>query len=132
MTTHSECPKCGSSNIISKQKIVSAEGSVDYRVIVRLREKTGTWRVKHHDHPVVARICGDCGYTELYTARAKELSAVYQRLQQAQSERSPSPDDEKGSDAANNRAFLILASVMLLVMLLGIIALVLALGIPHA
>ncbi len=132
MTTHNECPKCGSSNVISKQKIVSAEGSVDSRVIVRLREKTGAWRVKHHDHPIVARICGDCGYTELYTVRAKELSDVYQRLQQAQSERDQSSDDEKGSDAANNRAFLILASVMLLVMLLGIIALVLALGIPHA
>ncbi len=132
MTTHTECPKCGSSNVISKQKIVSAESSVDNRVIVRLREKTGTWRVKFHDHPIVARICGDCGYTELYTARAKELSDVCQRLQQAQSERGQSPDEEKGSDTANNRVFLVLTSVMLLVMLLGIIALALALGIPHA
>lgn len=131
MTAHNECPKCGSSNIVPKQKIVSAEGTVDSRMIIRLREKTGTWRIKHHDHSIVARICGDCGYTELYTAKAKELSDVYQRLQQTQSERGQSPDDEKGSDTASNRAFLILASVLLLIMLLGIIALVLALGIPH-
>ncbi len=130
MTIHNECPKCGSSNIVPKQKIVSAEGSVDSRVIVRLREKTGTWRIKHHDHPIVARICGDCGYTELYTAKAKELSDVYQRLQQTQPERGL-PDVDQGADTTSNRAFLILASVLLLIMLLGIIALILALGIPH-
>ncbi len=130
MPTHNECPKCGSTNIVPKQKVVSAEGTVDSRLIVRLREKAGTWRIKHHDHPISARVCGDCGYTELYTAKAKDLSETYQRLQQAQSERGL-PDDEKGSDTASNRAFLILASVLLLIMLLGIIALVLALGIPH-
>lgn len=133
MPNYTECPKCGSSDILPKQKIVSTEGgsSVEYRAIVRLREKTGTWRVRSHDHPIVAWICGNCGYTELYTAKAKELSDTYQRLQQAQSERGLSPDDKQGSDTASNRAFLILTSVMLFVMLLSIIALVVLLGIPR-
>ena len=131
MPTHNECPKCGSSNIVPKQKIVSAESSVDSRVIVRLREKTGTWRIKHHDHPIVARICGDCGYTELYTAKAKELSDTYQRLRQNQFEQGQSPDDEKGSDTASNRMFLILVGALFFILLLGIMALVIVLGIPH-
>jgi predicted nucleic-acid-binding Zn-ribbon protein len=130
MPNYNECPKCGSSDIIPKQKIVSAEGgsSVEYRAIVRLRERTGTWRVKYHDHPIVAWICGGCGYTELYTAKAKELSSAYWRLQQIQSERGPTLDDELGADAGNNRAFLIVIGVMFLLLLSGILALVLILG----
>lgn len=133
MTTPNECPKCGSSDIIPKQKIISSEGgsSVEYRAIVRLRERTGTWRVKYHDHPIVAWICGACGYTELYTAKAKELSSAYWRLQQVQSERGPMFDDEAGGDATSNRVFLIITGVLLLLMLLGIIALVVVLGMPH-
>jgi predicted nucleic-acid-binding Zn-ribbon protein len=130
MVNQGACPKCGSSNIIPKQKVVGSEfgGSIDYRVIIRLREKSGTWRVKHYDHPLVARVCGDCGYTELYTAHPPELASVYQRLQQTQSERGRSDDDDKESDSTSNRAFLILAGVLILVVLLGIIALALALG----
>ena len=128
MPTHNECPKCGSSDIIPKQKIVSAEGAVDSRMIVRLRERTGTWRVKYHDHPIAAWICGACGYTELYTAKAKELSDAYWRLQQVQSERGPRFDDDAGTGAGNNRAFLILTGVLFLLLLIGILALVLILG----
>lgn len=131
MTTPNKCPKCGSSDIIPKQKIVSSESGADYRMIVRLRERTGTWRVKYHDHPIAAWICGACGYTELYTTKARELSDAYWRLQQVQSERGPTFDDEPGGDAASNRTFLILASVMLFLMLLGIIALVILLSLPH-
>ncbi len=128
MPNYIECPKCGSSDILPKQKIVSSEGGSDYRLIVRLRERAGTWRIKHHDHPIVAWICGACGYTELYTAKPKELSDAYWRLQQIQSERGPMLDDEPGAGSENNRAFLILTGVMFLLLLSGILALVLLLG----
>ncbi len=128
MPTPNECPKCGSSDIIPQQKIVSVEGGADSRMIVRLRERTGTWRVKNHDHPIAAWICGACGYTELYTAKAKELSEAYWRLQQVQSERGPRFDDELEGDAASNRAFRIMTYLLLIIFLLGIVALVIILG----
>jgi predicted nucleic-acid-binding Zn-ribbon protein len=128
MPNYIECPKCGSSDILPKQKIISAESGSDYRLIVRLRERAGTWRVKNHDHPIVAWICGGCGYTELYTAKAKELSSAYWRLQQIQSERGPTLDDERGTDAPSNRVFLILTGILFLLLLSGILAMVLLLG----
>ncbi len=131
MPTSNECPKCGSSNIVPKQKIVSSESGLDYRMIVRLRERTGTWRVKNHDHPIVAWICGACGYTELYTAKAKELSDAYWRLQQVQSERGPRFDDEAEGDATSNRVFLIMTGVLFLLLLLGIVVMVILLTIPR-
>jgi predicted nucleic-acid-binding Zn-ribbon protein len=70
------CPKCGSSEIIEDAEVRDYD-SGSYRplgVHVKLVKPTGGFVKKTHESGELhAWVCGECGYTELYTTNYKEL-----------------------------------------------------------
>ena len=71
------CSKCQSEKILPRVRIRGDVAS-RYDLLVEVHEHpqailfTGTHRVE-----VRARVCGECGYTELYAEKPQELYSVY-------------------------------------------------------
>ncbi len=71
MTEHESCPKCGSNRVIDDVRIVAFEGG---HLVAKVQKKPhaklfkGTVSV-----PLKARVCGACGYAELYASDPASL-----------------------------------------------------------
>ena len=77
--TGSNCAKCNSGKIIPAVRIVDlGEGMNKRDLTVEVYENPGALFMKGtHRGSLSARICGDCGYAELYVDNPDELYTAY-------------------------------------------------------
>jgi len=74
------CPKCQSSKIIPDVRILDHNYSVTGDLSVEIYENPNALLFKGaHQGKLQARICGQCGYTELYLENPHSLYSAYQR-----------------------------------------------------
>lgn len=74
------CPKCQSAKIIPDVRILDRNYSVVGDLSVEIYENPDALLFKGaHNGKLQARICGQCGYTELYLENPAQLFAAYQR-----------------------------------------------------
>jgi predicted nucleic-acid-binding Zn-ribbon protein len=84
MPQSATCVKCGSTDIVLNARVMdrSHHGENDLRVRVDADPNallfTGTERC-----PLEARVCGQCGYTELYATDPATLLAAWRRSQES-------------------------------------------------
>ena len=79
MNKNEPCLRCGSTNILSDGRVQGygtwrSSVEVDTRPQARLFKGTRAM-------PLKARICGNCGHTELYVENARELWTMYRQNQ---------------------------------------------------
>lgn len=76
------CPKCGSQEIVPNVEVRDYDAG-SYRplsIFVELPKPPGALIYKGSESSLIrAWVCGDCGYTELYAARFKELLAAHKQ-----------------------------------------------------
>lgn len=82
--TDAQCAKCSSTRVIPRVFVVdesptTSEGVPrDNPLRVRIEGDPSAWIRKDRLYgELTARICGDCGYTELYVQNPSELYAKY-------------------------------------------------------
>jgi predicted nucleic-acid-binding Zn-ribbon protein len=73
------CAKCGSDRIIPNVRILDeSHGFGNLRV--EICEKPYALLFKgHHNGQLVARLCGSCGYADIYVTNPDELWDAYQK-----------------------------------------------------
>ena len=77
MTEREKCPKCGSTRVMNDVRIVA--GSLEEGVTVQVQKNPhaklfkGTVGV-----PLKARVCGECGYAELYASDPASLLEAHE------------------------------------------------------
>lgn len=90
MANNEVCIKCQSKNIIPGVRVVDeidTEGVGSGELSVLVDENPSAWFFQgEHRGVLSARICGECGYTELYVSNPKELLAAYRTSQEDSSE----------------------------------------------
>jgi predicted nucleic-acid-binding Zn-ribbon protein len=64
MATSSACPRCGSRDVIANA-VVQPDGQPGQVLL---------WKGRRHS-PLTARVCGECGYTELFASNPNTLRA---------------------------------------------------------
>ncbi len=77
--TQLKCAKCGSSKIIPQAEIEILNklySSGEITVYTAKRPDAAVFQQREHSG-LAARVCGECGYTELYTFRFTELYNTY-------------------------------------------------------
>jgi predicted nucleic-acid-binding Zn-ribbon protein len=72
MRNSNVCPKCGHREILFVPRIADRDDKDNVRPLV-LHVQHYDWKDDTEIGRIQAHVCRDCGYTELYTARAKEL-----------------------------------------------------------
>jgi predicted nucleic-acid-binding Zn-ribbon protein len=72
MRTSSVCPKCGHREILFVPRIADRDDKDNVRPLV-LHVQHYDWKDDTEIGRIQAFVCRGCGFTELYTARAKEL-----------------------------------------------------------
>jgi predicted nucleic-acid-binding Zn-ribbon protein len=72
MRTAQTCPKCGHREILFVPSIADRDDRDTVRPLV-LHVTHYDWKDDAEIGRIQAYVCRGCGYTELYTARAKEL-----------------------------------------------------------
>ena len=81
ITPPSTCARCGSPDVLPQMKL---RQEVDYAwglVVSIYGKRKVEWKNPvGASSPIVARVCGACGYTELYAPNHKELWRVYQQI----------------------------------------------------
>ncbi len=73
-----KCPRCESQRLIKNVRIYSRgpdSSKSDLHVEVYGNPDALVFK-KAHQETLLARICGDCGFTELYVSNARELWSV--------------------------------------------------------
>lgn len=71
------CRQCGSTNIIPQLPLLDGAGR---KVTVETLGKPEAWVFQDAVHGTInARICGACGYTELWTSQFRELYEKHQK-----------------------------------------------------
>lgn len=74
------CPRCGASRIIERASVIDNGLAGNDDTYVRVGPKLGSkFSKSSHDEKLLARVCGDCGYTELYAQNPQVLWAFHQR-----------------------------------------------------
>lgn len=67
MRTDLSCAKCGSAKIIPRARVTELAGEYSGEVGVRVTERPEALVFKGNKHVnIQARVCGECGYSELY------------------------------------------------------------------
>ena len=83
MTENETCPKCGSTRIMPEVRVFaqySANPKSD--LFVEAYERPDALIFKHAQRGTVkARVCADCGHTELFVTNPQELWAAHQKAQ---------------------------------------------------
>lgn len=80
-----QCPVCGSSEIVSDLKLYTNEtvrnGMPIYAKLVEPEpaKKPFTWMVDERKVNFYAAVCGECGYTQLYTKEHAEILEAHQK-----------------------------------------------------
>lgn len=77
------CRQCGSTRVIPKVPLLDHYGDMggfSKEAQVKVAGAPEAWFFKEEAFGTVyARICGDCGYTELHTSNSRELYEAYQK-----------------------------------------------------
>lgn len=76
------CTQCGSTRIIPAARTAELTGGGPLAVCVNANPDAILFKGTHTGY-LKARICGDCGHTELYVDNAQELYEAYARSRQA-------------------------------------------------
>jgi predicted nucleic-acid-binding Zn-ribbon protein len=76
--TQSGCPKCGSTVTVPNVRLIDrGESNCSMDLSVAVYKRPDAWVFTGAVYqPLNARICGGCGYTELYVANPHELMAA--------------------------------------------------------
>jgi predicted nucleic-acid-binding Zn-ribbon protein len=79
MATRTTCSKCQSTKIIPEVYIRDYSPHVgNTQLSVEIYEDPNALIFKgRHEGALNARVCGDCGYTELYVENPQELYSIY-------------------------------------------------------
>jgi ribosomal protein S27AE len=117
------CPKCGSSNIIPHRKIITSSVETVSSPTIRLYEKMGTLKGKLHDYPLIAWVCGECGYTEWFASNPSELYSVYQRIQQTRLAQGKQTEESE-EDYPNKTFLIIMLGLMILLSITAIVIII--------
>jgi predicted nucleic-acid-binding Zn-ribbon protein len=78
--TELKCAKCDSSKIIPQAELETRTIGKEGELIVYTakRPDAAFLHLQQREHSgLAARVCGECGYTELYTFRFEELYTAY-------------------------------------------------------
>jgi predicted nucleic-acid-binding Zn-ribbon protein len=78
------CPKCNSHVIIKNQPVMEhGQGNLPLKLSITIpkRRRSGWFSSPVTNGNIRAWICGQCGYTELYTTNFKELLEADRELQ---------------------------------------------------
>ncbi|MFT5681015.1 MAG: putative nucleic-acid-binding Zn-ribbon protein [Myxococcota bacterium] len=70
------CARCGSDRIIEDAKVedrITADRRVSLEVMIGYRKAGSLLPEKPQRFPLTARICGACGFTEMYVADPEKL-----------------------------------------------------------
>jgi predicted nucleic-acid-binding Zn-ribbon protein len=74
------CAKCGSERIVPLASILDQGQYSDGKLKARIYSNPQAWVFKGAVYArLQARICGDCGYTELIASNANELYEAYRQ-----------------------------------------------------
>jgi hypothetical protein len=78
------CPKCQSDKIIPNVFIEDkGMGNIPWNLGVRVDEKPNAVIFKgRHTDTLTARICGECGFAELYVSNPHELYEAFTKTQE--------------------------------------------------
>lgn len=83
MAKETNCPKCGSNDVIPDVRILDAFGTgpeAKQSLQVEVHENPGAWLFKGTQRNALrANICGQCGFAELYVKDAHELLDAYRK-----------------------------------------------------
>ena len=78
-----KCPKCESRNILGNVEVPD-RGHNNFTFLLKIsipRRPKAIFFQKPVERPILAWICTDCGYTELYTHDPKALMAAFRENQ---------------------------------------------------
>jgi hypothetical protein len=86
--TSSVCPKCGAQRVIPGVRVLDRDGDSSTKDLsVRLDRNPSAWIFKGSEVvELTAKVCGRCGYAELYAADPAALWSAYQEQTQAESD----------------------------------------------
>ena len=82
-TDASTCGRCGSDRIVSDARVedrVTADRRAPLDVMIGYRKASMLQPEKAQRFPLTARICGSCGYTELYVVNPDRLWSASKKL----------------------------------------------------
>jgi hypothetical protein len=86
------CAKCGAEQVIPRVKVLDrGDGTRELGVEVTRYPEAFIFKEATHSN-LIARICGVCGYTELYADSPGELYKAYQDFLQASKEKARRDD----------------------------------------
>ena len=77
------CARCGSDKIIDDARVedrISMDRRVSLEVMIGYRDTGGLRNQKPERFPIRARICGNCGFTEMYVAEPEKMWRASQRV----------------------------------------------------
>ncbi len=77
------CARCGSDQIVEDAKVedhITADRRVSLEVMIGYRKASALLPEKPQRFPLSARICGSCGFTELYVEDPEKLWTAAQRI----------------------------------------------------
>jgi predicted nucleic-acid-binding Zn-ribbon protein len=77
------CPKCGTKDVIPKLTVIGNTQMLS-GIYVELIEpdppnRPFVWKPGYEQSRFLAWVCGNCGYSEMYATRPKEMLAAYQK-----------------------------------------------------
>ncbi|MDP1564533.1 MAG: hypothetical protein Q8M16_24395 [Pirellulaceae bacterium] len=76
--TDSVCPKCTAQKMIPEVTVIDSNGSSSDNLTVRLDRNPQAWVFKNPAfQELKAKVCGACGYTELYVTDPAALWSAY-------------------------------------------------------
>lgn len=72
------CSKCGSTKIVPQVSVIDQGQASGGKLLAYVNSKPKALLLKGAVYTeLVARICGDCGYSELYATNAKQIYQTY-------------------------------------------------------
>ncbi len=77
------CARCGSDRVVEDAKVedrITADRRVSLEVMIGYRKSGTMLPEKPQRFPLTARICGSCGYTDLYVADPVKLWSAARKL----------------------------------------------------
>jgi predicted nucleic-acid-binding Zn-ribbon protein len=85
MPTDAPCPKCGSHDIVPEARVIDRGHMNDQSKEMRVgvARKPEAWLFKQEERSdLFARICGGCGFAELYVREPRAIYDAYRAARQ--------------------------------------------------
>jgi predicted nucleic-acid-binding Zn-ribbon protein len=120
------CPKCGSTDIVPRARIVdrSDSGVGDLSLSFPGARTVGPIRIPKRV-ALAASVCSSCGYTELYVQRPEEVREARDRARQEPYYQGQPSQIGGTSSRSSQRVFALIGVSLALLLALGIVALIL-------